>query len=92
MGLERRARQHVGHREQGYREPLGDGSAVGVVAVEQLEDACGLAERGAPVDDVADLDRVDEPDLAADGERVRGALHALVDDPADAQRRLVDGQ
>ena len=58
--------------------------AVAVVAVEELDDACGLAEAEGALERVRPVERVDEPDLPVGGERVRGARHRLVDDPAEA--------
>ena len=42
--------------------PLGDGGAVAIVAVEELQDPGGLAERGDPLVEAGDVDRVDDPD------------------------------
>ena len=61
------------------------------MAVEQLDDAGGLAERADSVLHPVPLDRIDEPDLAVEDERVRAALHegGLGRDPADPPLLLV---
>ena len=66
-------------------------AAVAPVAVEQLDDARGLAERADPLLHPVPVDRVDQPDLAVEHERVRAALQdrRLGRDPADAPLLLV---
>ena len=46
-------------------EPGGEGGAIAVVAVEQLQDACGRACGADSVFDAVPVDRIDRPDAAA---------------------------
>ena len=62
------------------------------MAVEELDDPRGLAELERPVDRLGDVDGVDEPHAPAVDQRVRGALHRLVDHPRQAGVVLVVGQ
>ncbi len=71
-------------------EPPGDGGAVAVVPVEQLDDPGGLPELPDAVVELGPVDDVEEPDAAVDLERVRGASHPLLRDPAAGLRDLVD--
>jgi len=70
-------------------EPSGEGGAVAVVPVEQLEDARGCAPRADPLLDTVSVDRIDRPDATVLDESVRATLHELVDDPAEAAAELV---
>ncbi len=70
-------------------EPIREGGAVAVVPVEQLENACGCARRADPVLDPFPVDGIDHPDAAVLDERVRAALHELLDDPAEPAVDLV---
>ncbi len=67
-----------------HAQPGGDGSAVAVVPVEQLQHGGGPPEGGGPVDRLRPVDGIDEPDEAVGGKRVRRALHRLVDGPREA--------
>ena len=58
--------------------------------VEELQHACGRAERAHALLELRRVDRVDQPDAPFDGERVRGALHELVLSPAEATLPLVN--
>ena len=70
-------------------EPSGEGRAVAVVPVEQLEDACGRARRADPLLDTLSVDGIDRPDASVLDEGMRTALHELLDDPAEAAVELV---
>jgi hypothetical protein len=70
-------------------EPRGEGSAVAVVPVEQLDNARGCAGRTNPFLDVLSIYRIDHPDAAVHDEGVRAPLHELVDNPAEARVELV---
>ena len=59
-------------------EALGEGGAVAVVAVEELDDGTGLADGGEALVGTLSLDRVDDSDAVADAQGVAGALHHLV--------------
>lgn len=59
-------------------EPLCERSAVTVVTVEQLDDACGLARSADSFFDSVTVDRVDQPDAAFRHECVGTALEELV--------------
>ena len=81
---ERAVRDLVGRDEVRDAEPRRERRAVAIVAVEELDHARGLAEAERSLDRVGPVERVDEPDLPVGGERMRGARHRLVDDPAEA--------
>jgi hypothetical protein len=70
-------------------EPGGEGRAVAVVPVEQLEDARRSARCADSLLDPFSVDRVYDPDAAVLDERVRATLHELRDDPAEAVVELV---
>ena len=89
--LERRPGKLAGHDVMRDAEPPGDGGAVAVVPVEQLDDARRLAELADPVVEPGPVDDVEEPDAAVDLERVRRARHPLLRHPAGDVRDLVDG-
>lgn len=59
--------------------------AVAVVPVEQLDHAGG----SAGTRDQLVVERIDQPGLPVEDERVRAALHELVGDPAEAAVELV---
>ena len=63
------------------------------MAVEQLQDPGGLAERGDPLVEAGDVDGVDDPDASVQADRVAGALHHLagVGEPGDAEVVLLEG-
>ena len=90
-GRERRAGHLRGRHVQRHAQPRGDRRAVAVVAVEELEHAARLAERRDARVETGEVGRVDEPDAAVGGERVRGPLHPgrLGRDPAEAGVALV---
>ena len=58
-----------------------------LVPVEQLDHAGRLAERADALLDAVAVDRVDQPDAAVDGERVRRASHALGSRSSRSRRR-----
>jgi hypothetical protein len=70
-------------------EARGEGRAVTVVSVEQLDHAGGSTRPADPFLDAVAVDRVDHPDAAVRGESVRAALHELGNDPAEAAIELV---
>jgi hypothetical protein len=70
-------------------EPRRDPGAVAVVAVEQLQDAGRLAQRGGILD-LRTVERVDQPDPPVIEERVKHPLHRLRDDPGQPQLVLFD--
>jgi hypothetical protein len=70
-------------------EPSGEGGAVAVVPVEQLEDARGRARRADPLLDTVSVDGIDHPDATVLDEGVRATLHELVDDPAEPAAELI---
>ena len=74
-----------------HAEPGGERGAVAVVAIEQLDHACGRPERGRTLDRLGHVDRVDQPDAVAGVERVRRARQPLARDPREAERKLVEG-
>ena len=88
--LERRPGKRARHDVMRDAEPPGDGGAVAVVPVEQLDDPGGLAELPDAVVELGPVDDVEEPDAAVDLERVRGARHPLLRHPAGGVRDLVD--
>jgi DNA polymerase (family X) len=75
---ERRPR-HVGERRdvEGDSEPVGDLSAVTLVAVDELDDSGRLAERADPLVEAGAVDDVGQPHASSGPERVRGALQPL---------------
>src|SRR5262245_57008027 len=85
--LERRS-GHEGERRDVERdaEPPGQGRAVAPVPVEQLDDPGRLAERAHSLFHTVAVDRVDQPHLSLDRERVRAALQELrlARNPADS--------
>jgi len=70
-------------------EPRGEGRAVAVVPVEQLEDARRSARCANSLLDAFRVDGVYDPDAAVFDERVRATLHELRDDPAEPAVELV---
>jgi hypothetical protein len=70
-------------------EPSGEGTAVAVVAVEQLQDARRCACRADPLLDTFPVDGIDDPDATVFDDGVRAPFHELVDDPAEATVELV---
>ena len=66
-----------------------EGRAVTIVAVEQLEHTGWRAGRADALLDTDPVHRVDHPDATVHDESVRGALHELGDDPAEAAGELV---
>jgi len=70
-------------------EPRGEGRAVAVVPVEQLEDARRSARCADSLLDAFCVDGVYDPDAAVLDERVRATLHELRDDPAESAVELV---
>jgi len=70
-------------------EPSGEGTAVAVVAVEQLQDARRCACGADPLLDTFPVDGIDDPDATVLDESVRAPFHELVDDPAEASVELV---
>ena len=88
--LERRAGDALQRPHERHAEPRRPGRAVARVAVEQLQDACRLAERADALLELRRVDGVDQPDAAVHAERVRGALEGLVDRPAEAVLPLVN--
>jgi hypothetical protein len=70
-------------------EARGERSAGARMAVEQLNDATGLAERADPVFHAIRLDRIDDPDAAPGEQRMRRSLHPIGVDPAEAPVGLV---
>ena len=80
---ERALRHRVGRDDVRHAEPRSERGAVAIVTVEQLDDACGLAEIERAVDRVGPVERVHEPDLPVRDERVRGPRRRLVGDPAE---------
>ena len=70
-------------------EPIGEGRAVAVVPVEQLEHARRSSRRADSLLDAFPVDRVYHPDAAVLDERVRATLHELRDDPAEAAVELI---
>ena len=87
---ERRARERLRDDVHRNAEPLGESGAVAVVPVDQLDHAGRLAERADALLDALAVDRIDQPDAAVDGERVRRALHRRALHPAEAVLELVD--
>ena len=75
----------------GHAEPTRYEGAVAPVAVEQLDDAGGLAELTHAIVEPVDVEDVEEPDPAVAGDSVRGALEVLrlVGLPAEAALELV---
>ena len=85
-GLKRRARQLGGQPVVRDTEPSRERGAVTVVAVEQLDDRCGLAELAGRVKRAGVVPRVDQPDPAAVvGERVGAARRSAALDPGEAE-------
>jgi hypothetical protein len=70
-------------------EAGGEGGAVAVVTVEQLQDTRGCACGADPVLDTVAVDGIDCPDAAVLDEGVRATLHELFDDPPEAAVELV---
>jgi len=70
-------------------KPSGECGAGTVVPVEQLDHARGGTGRPDALLDALSVDRVDHPDAAVHDERVRAALHELVDNPAEAAGEFV---
>ena len=89
--LERRTWHTVerSHVERDAQAP-GDGHTVTAVTVEQLHDACGLAERPDPLVDAVPVDRISDPDTLPGQHCVRGTLEELVGHPAEAVLELVE--
>src|SRR5207247_9920478 len=61
-----------------------------VVPSEELNHSDRVAEPADPLVDAVAVDRVDQPDAPACGERMPGARDATLLDPADAPLDLVD--
>ncbi len=89
--LKRRAGEALERPHERDAEPRRPGRAVARVTVEQLQDACRLAERPDAVLELRRVDGVDQPDAAVHAQGVRGALEGLVDRPAEAVLLLVNG-
>ena len=89
--LERRAGDALERPHERDAEPRRPGRPVALVTVEQLQDACRLAERPDAVLELRRVDGVDQPDAAVHAQGVRGALEGLVDRPAEAVLLLVNG-
>jgi hypothetical protein len=70
-------------------QPLRELGAVAVVTVEQLEHAGRLTGRANSLLDACAVHGIHQPYAAVDDQRVRAALHELVDDPAEAVVELV---
>ena len=70
-------------------EAGGEGGAVAVVPVEQLQDTRGCACSADPLLDTFPVDGIDGPDAAVLDKDVRATLHELVDDPPEAAVELV---
>jgi hypothetical protein len=70
-------------------EPPCERRAVAVVPIEQLQDTCRSAGGADAFLDSVPIDRIDQPDTAVNDERMRAALHELVDDPAEAPVEVV---
>ena len=77
------------HDVMRYAEARGESSAVARMAVEQLNNATGLAERANPVVHAIRLDRIDDPDASGGQQRMRRSLHPTGVDPAEAPVGLV---
>ena len=77
-------REGVRCDDVGDTQALGEVCAVAVVAVEELDDAGGLAECQRTVDGVGPVDGIDEPHAPVRSDRVRGARQGPVDDPPEA--------
>jgi hypothetical protein len=77
---ERLARHHMVR----HAEPLGERSAVAVVAVEQLDDAGRLTRGADPIHHSLPVDRIDEPDLVVHYQRMGAAFEELaLDEPLE---------
>ena len=72
-----------------HAEPLRPRRAAALVAIEQLQHPCRLAQRAHAFVELPCVDRIDQPDAAVDEERVRGAAHELVQGPAEAALPLI---
>lgn len=70
-------------------EARGEGGAIAVVPVEELQDARGRPCCADSVLDTVPVDGIDRPHAAVLDEGVRATLHELVDDPAEAAVELV---
>lgn len=70
-------------------EAGGEGGAVTVVPVEQLQDTGGCACSADSFLDTVPVDGIDHPDAAVLDDGVRATLHELVDDPTEAAVELV---
>ena len=77
------------HRVERHAEPPRERLAVAPVPVEQLNHARRLAGRADPLVDALAVDRVDDPDVSRDDERVRAAVEEAVLDPAEGEGKLV---
>jgi hypothetical protein len=87
---ERRAGNRVDELEVRDAEALGDGLPRAVVIEVELDDAGDVSERGTALDRVIGLERIDEPDLPVDAERVRRSREVVLSHPAEAERVLVE--
>ena len=83
-------RQRLRHDVERNAEPRRERGAVAVVPVEELDHARRLAEPAHALREPVDVDRVDQPDAAVGLERVRRPPVALPEQPAEAERKLVD--
>jgi len=87
--LERRRRQCVGIHDVLHAEPGSDRGAVAVVAVEQPQDAGGLAEHGHRRHRRRLVDRVHEPNTAVDRQCVARSRHRLTHHPGQSVALMV---
>ena len=72
-----------------HTEPFRELDTGAVVPVQQLDHARGLTRCANPLLHSLPVDGIDHPDEAVGNERVRAALHELVDDPPEAAVELV---
>jgi hypothetical protein len=70
-------------------EARGEGGAVAIVPVKQLDHPAGLAEGANPLVNTLAVDRVDDPDPPVCQQSVRRSLHPPDLDPAEAPLALV---
>ena len=62
------------------------------MAIEELQHPGGLPDRGDPLVEAGDVDRVDDPDLRVEADDVAGALHhlAVVGKPGEPELVLLE--
>jgi hypothetical protein len=77
------------HDVQANTEPSGKRGAIAVMTIQQLDDPGRTAGGADPLFDAFAVDGIDQPDAAVDDERMRAAVHELLDDPAEAGVELV---